>query len=135
MLAKLRSEDDLLTSRRAKVENVSLIDMAPKHLFKAQCLGAQLYMVIEPFTHLALFVFDWRQLPLVFLYHVGESTQAQAIRPDPYTPQRGNTILGRRHTTVTAFVPQRALDCVRIIDKFAQSAFIIEAAWAILQGI
>src|SRR5207247_10141020 len=109
--------------------------MGVEHLFQAKCLRTELYMVIQPFSHFSYFIFDRRQLSVIFFYNIRKPTQQQPIRPYPYTPESGNTILCCSTPTIASCMPQSSLDNVSIFDEFAQRALVIKSARAIFQRI
>src|SRR5712692_1376434 len=67
------------TACRTEVEDVAARNRTMAHFFQTERLGTQLYMVVEPFTHLAFFVFNGRQLTILFFYDVRKAAEAQTL--------------------------------------------------------
>src|SRR6266567_5086233 len=67
------------TACRTEVEDVAARNRTMAHFFQTERLGAELYVVVEPFAHLAFFIFNGRQLTILFFYHVRKAAQVQML--------------------------------------------------------
>ncbi len=67
------------TACRTEVEDVAARNRTMAHFFQTERLGAELYVVVELFAHLAFFIFNGRQLTILFFYDVREAAQAQML--------------------------------------------------------